>query len=245
MVKVHSIIREVLSYHLELLHSLRNEPFHLSLQILDRTRLMTTRNNRNSTIRTETVTAFRNLQIGVMGRGGKSSLQRQLRVITLTQVCQDLLPIELTIVTVNLRNFCRQLLYITTRKAPHHQQTFNLMLASQLSELKNRIDGFLFRIANKTTSIDNDNATLRILRIVHHLITLSLQLTAQHLRINQIFGTSKVYYIYCIFLHLLEKMTGSIFDKKGLYRKKDPLKGSFVFLLFKERIYKLSFSEDL
>ena len=53
---------------MKLLHTLRHQAFHLSFNILHRTGAMLSGNDGDGTIRTTTVTAFRNFQISVMRR---------------------------------------------------------------------------------------------------------------------------------------------------------------------------------
>ena len=68
-IDVHTIIRQFLSNHVELLGALTHQITHLIQDLLHRTTLVLTGNQRNSTIGTMPVAPFRNLHINIMIRG--------------------------------------------------------------------------------------------------------------------------------------------------------------------------------
>ena len=151
---------------------------------------MPSRNDGNSTIRTFTVTPFGYLQIGIMLGSGQCALYVQLVMIGLSQILQQLSPIEFTIEFIHLGNFNGQFLQITFRKATHYIKLLQVSFLLGLRKFQNHINGFLLGVTDETASIDYGNLSLRSFRIMCHMESHFLQLTHQMFRIHQVFRTS-------------------------------------------------------
>ena len=111
-IDVNAIIGQFLGNHLKLLHPLRDQMLYFRKDLLHRTALMTTGNNRNGTIGTMAVTALCYLQIGVMLGGGQMSadatqscLRRdETAVFFFLQVLQQTRIVKLAIIAIHTGN---------------------------------------------------------------------------------------------------------------------------------------------
>jgi len=115
---------------------------------------------------------------------GQCTLYMQFIMVYLTQVLQQLFPIELTIKFIHLRNFNCQFLQITFRKATHDIEFLQFAFFLGLCKFKNHINGLLFCIADETTGINYGNLSFRPLGIMRHMKTRFFQLAHQMLRVH-------------------------------------------------------------
>ena len=116
-----------------------------------------------------------------MLRGSKMTFYLEIRMILLAKIGQKFLPVKFSIKLIDLRNLNLQVFHIAFRQAAHYIQLLQSSLFLSLTKLQNHVNGFLLRVANETTRIDNSYFALRILTIVSHFISASLQLLHQFL----------------------------------------------------------------
>ena len=123
--------------------------------------------------------------------------------ISLAQLRQQLLVVELAIKLIHLRDFGFQFLLITLRETTHDIQFLQLAFLLALHKLQDGVDAFLLGILDEATRIDNGDFTLRTLGVMDAMITIRLKLLHQQLAVNQVLGTAHRNYIYLVFLHFL------------------------------------------
>ena len=141
-------------------------------------------NNRNGTIRAFAVASFRYFQIGIMLGSGQCTLYVQFLMVCLTQILQQLFPIELAVKLIHLRNLNRQFLQVTFRKATHDIEFLQFAFFLSLRKFKNHIDRLLFCIADETAGINYGNLSFRTLGIMRYMKARFLQLAHQMLRVH-------------------------------------------------------------
>ena len=115
---------------------------------------------------------------------GQCTLYVQFLMVCLTQILQQLFPIELAVKLIHLRNLNRQFLQVTFRKTTHDIEFLQFAFFLGLCKFKNHIDGLLFCIADETAGINYGNLSFRTLGIMRHMKTRFLQLAHQMLRVH-------------------------------------------------------------
>ena len=137
------------------------------------------------------VAALGNLEIGVVGRRGNTTLAHHIVVHVGAKVANDAVPVELAVEAVHFGELTLQFLKIALREASHHIETTELTLLLALYLLENDIDTLLLGIADKAACIDYGNIAERHLRVVLHLKPLNLELTDKTLGIHKILAASQ------------------------------------------------------
>ena len=191
-IDIHTIIGQFLGNDIEFLCALLHQLAYLIKNLLHRTTLVSTCNQRDSTIGTMTVTALTDFYIGIMWRGGNFSkaIPRSSFLIP-RQILQQILVVELPIPPIHLRNFLLKVCEITLRETAHHKELLNPALRLGLGKLKNRIDALFLGIGNEATGIHDDNLTLRIVTIVGTMIAVGLHQAHQPFTVHKILGTTQ------------------------------------------------------
>ena len=206
-IKILAIARQILSYELELMHSIGNESTDFFDYLFDRTRLVATCNKRNGTIGAHSVAALSYLDIFVMRRSGTETLCLERIVPAMTEISKNLLPVELAIYPVYFRNLFKQFSAITLRKATHDKDLTNLSAFLRLAQFQYHVDALLLGIANKATGIDNDDFALDIISIVEHLVATSSKLPHQTLAIDEVLATPHCYEVNSVLYHFPKRLS--------------------------------------
>ena len=157
--------------------------------------------DRDGTIGTMAVAALGYLDISIMAGSGEMAMTITGRNISLAQLAQQLLVVELAVKLIDLRDLFLQLILITLRKTAHHIELLQPSFLLALYKLKDGIDALLLGILNKTTSIDDGYLALRTLRVVHAMIAVGFKLFHQQFAVHQILGTAHGDDIYRILFH--------------------------------------------
>ena len=191
-IDVHTIIGQFLSNDIEFLCTLLHQLAHLIKDLLHRTTLVATCNQRDSAIGTMTVTTLTDLYISIMWRGCDSSKTiPHSSFLIPRQITQQILVVELPIPPINLRNLLLKVGEVTLREAAHYKELLNPALRLGLGKLKNRIDALLLGIGNEATGIHDDDFTLWVITIVGTMIAVGLHQAHQPFTVHKILGTTQ------------------------------------------------------
>ena len=104
-VEVDAVVGEFLCNDLKLFHSLSHQVLHFCQNLLHWARMVLARGNRNGTVGTLAVASFRNLQVSIVLGSRDAALVCSTSIVSLSQVIEQLCPVELSIELVNLGNF--------------------------------------------------------------------------------------------------------------------------------------------
>ena len=96
---------------------------------------MLARNQGYGTIGTMAVAPLTDFDIGIVVRGGKTTLSTTVLHLGLAQVGQQLLVVKLAVIFVHHRDFLLQFLFIPLRQASHHKQFVDAALFLGLRKL--------------------------------------------------------------------------------------------------------------
>ena len=142
-----------------------------------------------------------------MGRRGAETLCLERIVPAMTEVGEDLLPVEFSIYAVDLWNLVNQLLTVAFGKASHHEDLSYLATFLRLAQFEDHVDALFLCIANEATGIDNHYLTLDIIGIVEHLVTTSSQLTHQTLAIDEVLAAPHCYEVNSVLYHFPKRLS--------------------------------------
>jgi len=190
-IEVETIIGEFLSDDLELLHPHRDESTDLGEDLFHRSALMVAGDERDGAIGTMAVATLGDLEIGIVGRGGETSLAAMAGLEGMPQIREELGPVELAIELINLGNLGSKLRKITLGEASHDIKTPEPALLLALSHRENHLDALLLGIPDEATGIDDGNLALGIVAIMGHTVTAELKLPNEALAIDQVLAATQ------------------------------------------------------
>ena len=114
---------------------------------------------------------------------GQSTLNIQFLMVCLSQVLQELFPVEFTVELVYLWYFDGQFLQITLGKTAHYKQFLQVAFFFFFCKFQNHIDRLFFRVADETAGIDYRYLPFRVFCIMSYAVSCFFQLTHQLLRV--------------------------------------------------------------
>lgn len=132
--------REILGNHVKLLDTASYEHSDLVKDFLNRSRMVTSRNQGYCTKSAESVTPFGYLDIGMMAGSGDYTVIRGCGRETARKIVDQSWPVCLTIPTVDLVNLRWQVVGIAFRQTPHYVKTGYASFFTGIGIFENRID---------------------------------------------------------------------------------------------------------
>ncbi len=185
-VDVHSIVGELLLYHLKLLNTLTDQLPHLVENLLLGARVVSPRDERDGTVGAMTVAALGYLDVGIMVGRGEMTAPIAGRHVGLAQISEQLLVVELAVELVHLRDSLLEFILITLRETAHDKELAQLSLRFARGQLQNHVDAFLLGTLNKATRIHHSYLALRLGTVVDAVIAIGLELLHEQLRVDEI-----------------------------------------------------------
>ena len=106
-----------------------------------------------------------------MSRGSDTTIATEwIVVIRLTQVLEQILPVELTVVSIDLGDLGSKLVHEALGETAHDIYLSDASHLLSLDHLEDHIDRLLLCIADEATGIDDDDLAIDRVRIVMHYI---------------------------------------------------------------------------
>ena len=146
---------------------------------------MLARDERDSTVGAAAVAALRDLHIGVVGWGRNATIAPEwVVVVRLPEVGEEVLPVELAIVAIDLGDLFLELVHEALREAAHDIDLPDAPLLLGLDHTEDHVDRLLLGITDEAAGIEDNDLSVDCGRIVLDLVTVCQELADKLLRVH-------------------------------------------------------------
>lgn len=185
-VAVDAVVGEFLGNDLEFPHAACHEAAHLVEDFVDGSADVVAGDDGDGAVGALAVAAFRNLDVGVVGRGGQDTFEGDVFVVTFAEVAQQVGPVELAVELIDLGDFLAQFLEVAFGEAAHHVNAAEPAFFFELAEFEDHVDAFFLGVAYEAAGVDHGDVAVGLFGIVVGLIAEGFELA------EQVFGVDKV-----------------------------------------------------
>ena len=186
-VAVDTVVGEFLGYDLEFPYAAGHEAAHLVEDLVDGAADVVPGDDGDGAVGAFAVAAFRNLDVGVVGRGGQDTFEGDVFVVTFAEVAQQVGPVELAVELVDLWDFFAQFLEVAFGEAPHYVDAAEPAFFFKLAELEDHVDALFLGVADEAAGVDHGDAAMGLFGVVVGLVTEGFELTEEVLGVDKVF----------------------------------------------------------